>query len=514
MQPEVFIPTVPLFLANRVLEGIFVGSSIAAEDDDFVFSNEITYIINCCGTQCSNRFASSGVKYLSFPWLDSDSTIIFDAKDVNVLKIIEFLEEALKRDNYVLIHSRNGDSRAVIALAAFLVFKYHWPPQRALQFIATKRFNCQPRPNFIRQLIRWSEKLREAKGPFKDIFGDITGIKLNQEELLHRNSFLNAVQASTRPPPMTILTLTDAEKEEEYQYRVKLAQLEAQTLQEKTKRPVKPTLPTDPKSVSGPNRHIRWRDGQKSGQITHLLSGGRSGTKLFRGSSHGYSGDGQSVSRPVRVSFDILPGRSSSPTGSKKTPNTSAATTCPPPVSVLKERRSDIRYKEFYKGSNSLVITPREALSIIKDKLIDEEDKIKEREREERERREREKVRERELLREKEREMERREREQREKEGRERREREHQIHSNIEDGSRDQLRHTMSGYSSASGFGSTTGLSASSRPLRTASHVGISRSARQRLNNGLVGRRTATTKGDSAESTPIRPGSVPANLYS
>ncbi len=69
---------VATFIANRVMDTIFVGSVLAAEDDDFIFSNGVGRIINCCSGQVRNCFEGNGVKYISFNWPEDDRTVIFD----------------------------------------------------------------------------------------------------------------------------------------------------------------------------------------------------------------------------------------------------------------------------------------------------------------------------------------------------------------------------------------------------------------------------------------------------
>ncbi|KAG9396925.1 Dual specificity phosphatase, catalytic domain [Carpediemonas membranifera] len=188
------------FIANRMMDTIFVGSILAAEDEDFIFSNGVTRVINCAAGQVRNCFEGNGVKYLSFNWPEDDRTVIFDDNDVAMLKIIRFIEESLESDQCLLIHSFDGSSRAVIVFAAYLVFRFHWPPQRALQFVATKRFSCNPRNAFVRQLIEWAGRLRKARGEFRDIFApNISHLRLCAEEDLHRNTFLNAVYAQPKP---------------------------------------------------------------------------------------------------------------------------------------------------------------------------------------------------------------------------------------------------------------------------------------------------------------------------
>lgn len=80
-------------------------------------------------------------------------------------------------------------------MAAYLIHRFHWPPHRALQFIATKRQNARPNTNYVKQLHEFANRRRAKYGEFKDIFGSqaaVRSLKLNFQEILHRNTYLNA----------------------------------------------------------------------------------------------------------------------------------------------------------------------------------------------------------------------------------------------------------------------------------------------------------------------------------
>lgn len=99
----------------------------------------------------------------------------------------------MEQDSCVLICSMNGDSRSVVLMAGYLIHRFHWPPHRALQFITAKRANAKPNPVYVKQLHEFANRRRAKYGEFKDIFGPVRNLKLNFLEVLHRNTFLNAV---------------------------------------------------------------------------------------------------------------------------------------------------------------------------------------------------------------------------------------------------------------------------------------------------------------------------------
>ena len=70
------------FLANRVVDNVYIGSRYAAEDGDFLFSNQIKRIVNVVSHRVPNRFALMNIKYLNFAF--EPTSVIFDPKDENI----------------------------------------------------------------------------------------------------------------------------------------------------------------------------------------------------------------------------------------------------------------------------------------------------------------------------------------------------------------------------------------------------------------------------------------------
>lgn len=95
-------------MAVRVMDGLFVGNAMAAQDDDFLFSNKVSHIVNCAGLEAANIFNDSGIEYLTFPWRDVATTQILDSQDRNISRITKFIEKAFERGECVLVHSLNG----------------------------------------------------------------------------------------------------------------------------------------------------------------------------------------------------------------------------------------------------------------------------------------------------------------------------------------------------------------------------------------------------------------------
>jgi protein-tyrosine phosphatase len=73
-----------------------------------------------------------------------------------------WIEEALatgnngRRPAKVLVHCHEGVSRSVSVVIAYLMMKYRWHPDQALEYIRTKREIANPNFGFKRQLAEYA----------------------------------------------------------------------------------------------------------------------------------------------------------------------------------------------------------------------------------------------------------------------------------------------------------------------------------------------------------------------
>jgi atypical dual specificity phosphatase len=70
----------------------------------------------------------------------------------SVIKIIDALCEMNKN---IYIHCRGGYSRSVMVTAAYLMKKYHWSVDKAMETIALSNPTLDPSPSFMRGLKEW-----------------------------------------------------------------------------------------------------------------------------------------------------------------------------------------------------------------------------------------------------------------------------------------------------------------------------------------------------------------------
>ena len=83
-------------MANRVLDNVFVGGHFAASDEDFIFTNTITRVINCISHKVPCRFQTMNIKYLQYQFEADGSSTVFDPKDERITQIVRFINEAVE----------------------------------------------------------------------------------------------------------------------------------------------------------------------------------------------------------------------------------------------------------------------------------------------------------------------------------------------------------------------------------------------------------------------------------
>mmetsp|Transcript_53881 Transcript_53881/g.117576 ORF Transcript_53881/g.117576 Transcript_53881/m.117576 type:complete len:644 (+) Transcript_53881:135-2066(+) len=181
--------------AVKVKDGLFIGDELAAQDLEFVVSNKVTRIINTCGRQVPNHWETIGVVYLTYYWVDADTQVILDGRDVVANEIFRFVEEALNGAESVLIHSVRGQSRSCCVLSAYMMAKHRWGLRKTMEFLSFRRPDMNLKPTFLQQLSGYERRLMaSSKLPFSHDWNDVDtkDAPLECEERLLRNTYINS----------------------------------------------------------------------------------------------------------------------------------------------------------------------------------------------------------------------------------------------------------------------------------------------------------------------------------
>ena len=117
--------------------------------------------MNCCGRETSNKWGNLGIIYLTLNWKDIDGQVIYNPKLQSFDKVLSFIDSTLQKGSSVLVHSIRGQSRSGCVIVAYLMQKYYWTLDKALQFLRFRRSNIKIRSSFLRQLRDFEEELKK-----------------------------------------------------------------------------------------------------------------------------------------------------------------------------------------------------------------------------------------------------------------------------------------------------------------------------------------------------------------
>lgn len=160
-------------------------------------ANKVTHIVNCSGKEASSRWSSVGIAYFTLNWRDVDVQTIFSPKAQGIAKAIAFIDSALQKGNSVLVHSIRGQSRSGSVVLAYLMCKYHWSLDKALQFLRFRHPNIRIRGGFLKQLRDFEGELqKETKSAFSSSWTN--PVITENDELVLRNTYMNSLRQS--PP--------------------------------------------------------------------------------------------------------------------------------------------------------------------------------------------------------------------------------------------------------------------------------------------------------------------------
>ena len=79
-----------MFGSIKVMDGLFITDDIAAGDLEFISTNKVSRIVNCCCYQVPNHWSSIGIKYLSFNWREKDPLRITEDVCNTIFEFIDF----------------------------------------------------------------------------------------------------------------------------------------------------------------------------------------------------------------------------------------------------------------------------------------------------------------------------------------------------------------------------------------------------------------------------------------
>lgn len=191
----------------RIKDGLFVGGAESAEDYEGLVESKVTRVVNCCGAEIPDHWAASGIRYLSFNWADGSGDVVLDTDDEVIHQVSAFVDEALQREEGVLIHSANGNSLCCCVVVAYIMLTHRWNLQKTTEFVKIRGLEMQLNTDLAQQLEKFEQRLASAQSLGTDWDSLPLGEDSPDDELLLRNTHINVSAMApidlTPTPPRT-----------------------------------------------------------------------------------------------------------------------------------------------------------------------------------------------------------------------------------------------------------------------------------------------------------------------
>ena len=139
---------------SQIVPGIYLSSCELAKDVGKLKELNITRVINVT-QDIPNYHEDKGIKYLRIPIQDSCETQISDYFDLTH----EFIEEALKNNENILVHCYAGISRSPTIVMSYLMKKNKLSFKEIHDLVKTKRKKINPNLSFVGQLLLFEKTL-------------------------------------------------------------------------------------------------------------------------------------------------------------------------------------------------------------------------------------------------------------------------------------------------------------------------------------------------------------------
>ena len=160
---------------TEILSHLYLSSAKYAKDPSFIQNYSITHIL--VAAKSLRHYFPEKIVYLQFPISDSPKTAIL----AFFPQAIEFIDSALSSEKQnVLVHCLGGRSRSVTIVTAYLMFRFNFKSDEALEYVKKKHENTFPNIGFIAQLKQFEfclEKYFERK-----LIAEMKGVKIGKEE--------------------------------------------------------------------------------------------------------------------------------------------------------------------------------------------------------------------------------------------------------------------------------------------------------------------------------------------
>ena len=148
----------PLYIIDRIIEGLYLGNEEAASKLEVLKSNGITHIL-IAGSFMPAKFPNH-FKYKQIN--------VSDTLRENIRKYFDetysFIDEAISSSGRVLVHCHMGISRSPTVVIAYLMKKQNLTLKKAAYKVRKAHPITNPNPAFIKQLLEYDLMLQKERG--------------------------------------------------------------------------------------------------------------------------------------------------------------------------------------------------------------------------------------------------------------------------------------------------------------------------------------------------------------
>ena len=139
---------------TEIIDRIYIGSYLNANNFEELEKNNIKYILNCA-IECKNIYEDK-IKYLKLDIKDQNNFPIQDYFE----KGNQFIRESLNNnDGNILIHCKEGKSRSITLLMAYLIKYQNENTNSAYKIIKAKRQSAMPNLGFMYKLREYEKNI-------------------------------------------------------------------------------------------------------------------------------------------------------------------------------------------------------------------------------------------------------------------------------------------------------------------------------------------------------------------
>jgi hypothetical protein len=141
------------FDGNEVYPGVYIGNLLSSMDFESMTTFGITHVMSVMNGSIS--WNNPNIKYSIYhvnddSWIDLSQH--FDSA-------IGFIDNAINNGGKVLVHCKEGVSRSVTMVIAYIIYKEKITPSAALEMIRKIRSKANPNKGFMRLLQQYYDKI-------------------------------------------------------------------------------------------------------------------------------------------------------------------------------------------------------------------------------------------------------------------------------------------------------------------------------------------------------------------